>query len=325
MKINLSSKKTFYVKNLIIEDDYATISGDKTIIEASLMMKDKEIPDLVVLDKENKVLGVIADHDIVISAVANGKDPKSTKVIEAMYRIDPVDLNTPVEVAFQRMQQLKVTLVPVVDNGSLKGVVTITDCWGYIPDKYEDYKGFLAVKDPQFDNYWFTILFTVLYFFFGIVSPIVGFVGFLKSTLNISGSINPPVTFYLFDAHGGGYLINYLDFGSKNLILTIISLYSIVYVFLGLVTTIAVIQWAYGDYKMIKHKQPLPKNAYIVGLVNSGILWLLFLVAYLTGIARTGSVSFDYFGLLLALFALLCLTIGVFRDFAFKSAQEVSH
>ena len=134
----MSSKKTYYVKNLIIEDEYATISGDKTIIDASLMMKDKEIPDLVVLDKDNKVLGVLADHDIVIYAVATGKDPKTTKVVEAMYRIEPVDYNTPVEVAFQRMQQLKVTIVPVVDNGSLNGVASITDCSGYIPDKYDD-------------------------------------------------------------------------------------------------------------------------------------------------------------------------------------------
>ena len=167
----------------------------------------------------------------------------------------------------------------------------------------------------------------MLYFFFAIVTPLVGFAGFLKSNLSISGSVNPTVTFYLFDAHGGGYLLNYLDFGSTNVILTIISLYSIVYVLLGLVTTVLVIQWAYGDYKMIKHNQPWPRLAYIVGLVNSGIMWLLFVIAYTTGIARAGSVTFDYFGLFLGLIALVCLTIGVFRDFAFKSSssQEVAN
>ena len=325
VKTHLSSNKTYYVKNLVIDDEYATISGDRTIVDASLIMKEKEIPDLVVLDKDNQVLGVIADHDIVITAVATGKDPKTTKVVESMYRIDPVSLDTPVEVAFQRMQQLKVTTVPVVDDGSLKGVVTITDCWGYMSDKYEDYKGFLTVKDPKFANYWWTILFTVLYFFLGVISPALGIAGFLTSTYVVSTNVNPNVTYYLFDAHGGGYFIRYLDFGGNNLLWTIITIYSLIFVILGIVSAVIILQWAYGDYNMIRSNRDWSKLGFIIGIVNMAIIWLLFAIMYFVGVDRTGSVGFDLFGLFLSILSIACLSLAVFRDFAFKSGSEVTN
>jgi CBS domain-containing protein len=322
---SLSSKKEFYVKNLIIDDEYASISSDKTVIDAALMMKEKEIPDLVVLDKDNQVLGVVSDHDITIMCVANGKDPKNTKVVESMYRIDPVGLETPVEVAFKRMQELKVSTVPVVENGKLKGVVTITDCWGYIPDKYEDYKGLLTVKDPKFANYWFTIFFSLIYFVFGILSPILGFAGFLHSKLSVSPNFKPTVTYYLFDAHGGDYFVRYLDFQSDGVSWFIISIYSFIFVLVGLLTTVMIIQWAYGDYKMIKSTKEWPKVPYILALVNMAIIWLLFLYMYMNGVVRTGEASFDFIGLYLSIFAVICLTLAVFRDFVFKSNQEVTN
>ena len=321
VKIKLSSNKTFHVKDLIIEDDYATISGDKTIVEASLVMKEKEIPDLVVLDKDNQVLGVIADHDIVITAVATGKDPKTTKVVESMYKIDPVSLDTPVEEAFQRMQALKVTTVPVVENGSLKGVVTITDCWGYIPEKYDDYKGLLTVKDPKFANYWWSILFTVLYFFLGVISPALGIAGFLTSTYVVSTNVNPTVTYYLFDAHGGGYFIRYLDFGGNNLLWTIITFYSLIFVILGIVSSVLILQWAYGDYKMIRSNQDWPKVGFIIGIINMAIIWLLFTMMYFIGVDRAGSTGFDFFGFILSLLSIIFLILAVFRDFVFKGSE----
>lgn len=318
------------MKNLIIDDEYATISGDKTIVDASLVMKDKEIPDLVVLDKDNKVLGICADHDICINAVAAGKDPKTTKVVEAMYRIEPVGLDTPVEVAFQRMQQLKVTVVPVVEKDELKGVVTIQDCWGYIPEKYEDNFGLLTVKDPKFDNYWFTVFFALLYFIFGIVSPALGITGFLRSKIsNASININTNVGYYLFDAHGTNYFQTYLNFPSNGIFWILISIYSVIFILIGLLTMIAVFQWAYGDFNMIKNTHS-PHRALIIGIINMIIMWSLFLFMYATqtispvrGTTTITNVSFDYVGFIFAIISIVCLIVAVFRDFAFKSAQGV--
>lgn len=328
------SSKTFYVKNLVIDDEYDTISSDKTVVDAALQMKEKLIPDLVVVDKDNQVLGVVADHDIVITTVATGKDPKSTKVVESMYRIEPVTMDTPVEVAFERMQQLRVTTVPVVDGGELKGVVTITDCWGYIPEKYEDYKGLLTVKNPKFANYWFTILFTLLYFFFGFLAPVIGMYGFLTGSYSMTASTTlSNVVYYPFDAHGSNYFVNYLDLSNANSMYLLVYGYSVIFVLIGLITSVLVLQWAYGDYKMIKSTQTWPRLSYLLGIANTLIYWALYVYIYMNNnyvpIRVQGltfdSLSFNYIGLLLSLSSLVFLSLAVFRDFAFKSSSEVSN
>ena len=130
------SKKEFFVRDLIINDEYGIIDSKATIEEAAKKMKELAVPDLVVVEGEaQKVLGVIADFDIVQNVVAEGKDSKSEKVISTMYKITPVNLNTPVSEAFARMRDLQVNVVPVVEDEKLIGVCTIQDCWSYIPDK----------------------------------------------------------------------------------------------------------------------------------------------------------------------------------------------
>jgi CBS domain-containing protein len=314
----------YYVKDLVIDDEYATVTADTSIKEAALLMKEKGIPDLVVLDENSSVLGVVADYDIVIGAVATGKDVESTKVVESMYKIEPVKLDTPVEVAFNRMQELDVSAIPVVDdNNKLLGIVTITDCWGYLPDKYEDYKGLLTVSNPRFANYWFTVTMTVLYFFFGILSPILGFAGFLNSKLILSSTYNPSVTYYLFDARGGEYFIRYLDIRGDTLPWLLVTIYSIVFIIIGIITTILIIQWAYADYRMLKQGESQWHTiAAVVGIANVVIIWLLFLFLLSIGIARVGEASIDISGLSFSIASIIFLVLAVNRDHFFKQKEK---
>ena len=60
-----------------------------------------------------------------------------------MYTIEPVTTANTVSEAFSRMRDLDVSVVPVLENDEVIGVATITDCWGLLPDKYEDQKGFI--------------------------------------------------------------------------------------------------------------------------------------------------------------------------------------
>ena len=72
-------------------------------------MKELGVPDLVVREnKTENILGVIADFDIIQNIVAEGIDSKTANVTSAMYKIQPVSLDTPVTEAFTRMQGLNV-------------------------------------------------------------------------------------------------------------------------------------------------------------------------------------------------------------------------
>ena len=318
------SKREYFVSDLVIDDDYDTISGQATIKEAALLMKEKGIPDIVVLRDDDTVEGVVADYDIVIGTVAAGKNADSTKVVESMYRIDPVKLDTPVEIAFYRMQELDVSAVPVVDDvGKLLGIVTITDCWGYLPDKYEDYKGLLTVSNPRLANYWFTVLMTVLYFFFGIFSPVMGFAGFLTSNLQINSGFSPAVTYYLFDARGGEYFIRYLVLKGNTLPWIMLTGYGIIFVIVGIVSTILILQWAYADYSMLKQGESRWHSiATYAGITNILVIWFLYYLFLSLGLARVGVASLDPSGFSFSIVAILFLLLAVNRDFFFKQKVE---
>ncbi|MFW9823440.1 MAG: cyclic nucleotide-binding/CBS domain-containing protein, partial [Candidatus Thorarchaeota archaeon] len=150
------TKKEFFVQDLIIDDEYGVIDSKATIQEAAKKMKELGVPDLVVVEgDQQEVLGVIADFDIVQNVVAEGIDANSEKVTIAMYKITPVELNTPVQEAFTRMRNLNANVVPVVENGKLVGVCTIQDCWSYIPDKVVDEIGLIPVKNTRVAEFWF--------------------------------------------------------------------------------------------------------------------------------------------------------------------------
>jgi signal-transduction protein with cAMP-binding, CBS, and nucleotidyltransferase domain len=69
-------------------------------------------------------VGIITDRDIVIRAVAAGKDPKSTPV-SAIMSADPVTLSPDAsdDEAEKLMAKSQVRRLPVVENGKLVGIL----------------------------------------------------------------------------------------------------------------------------------------------------------------------------------------------------------
>ncbi len=205
--INLGlSKKEYFIKDLIIDDEYDVIDSKATIQEAAKKMKEIGVPDLVVVEGDSqKVLGVIADFDIIQKIVAEGTDPKGANVITTMYNIESVTLNSPVTEAFTRMRDLQVNVIPVVENGKLMGVCTIQDCWSYIPDEDVDEVGLIPVSDTRTAEFWFATICTILAFVFGIVLPFGGLYGYfsgnpidLLSFFGVADIQGDIVTFHLF-------------------------------------------------------------------------------------------------------------------------------
>jgi len=320
------STKQYYVKDLIIDDEYGTISSKATINEAAQKMKQLGIPDLVVVEEgTNKVLGVIGDFDIVQDVIAEGVDPKTANVITAMYKITPVSLETPVTEAFTRMRDLQANVVPVVENGKLLGVCSIQDCWSFIPDENVDEIGLIQVSNTRMAEFLFTAVCSILAVLLGIILPFGGAYGFftgnqmdLSSLFGIAFLIEGRVTFQLFEARGFNYFVSYLDIFSLNGAIWIaIIVFSVLILIFGLISLFSLI---YASYTRKKYTltEFLLRNVFpILLLVFMVIQWILFGIAFTLSGVSTFVVP-DALGLSMSIISMVLIIAAINHDRFFR-------
>ncbi|MGZ3710275.1 MAG: CBS domain-containing protein [Bdellovibrionota bacterium] len=93
-----------------------TISKDASLAEAAKRMRDEHVGAIVVADKSHKVVGILTDRDIVVSAVAEGR-AMTTKVSELM-TTDVLHVPKAAGVAdvIDRMEKREVRRAVVVDK-----------------------------------------------------------------------------------------------------------------------------------------------------------------------------------------------------------------
>ena len=91
---------------------------EMTLQEVAGLMRDGDFGVLPVVEKEtNKLVGILTDRDVVVRAVAEGKNITETTVSEAMseklYTAKPDDF---VFEAVRTMGERQVRRIPIVDN-----------------------------------------------------------------------------------------------------------------------------------------------------------------------------------------------------------------
>ncbi len=105
--------------------DPATLRPQSTCTEAAALMKSQDCGSLPVL-QDGTLVGIVTDRDIVIRAVADGKDPTHLAVSHVMTKSPVVvapDMNA--EDASKLMSERQVRRLPVVDKGRLVGMLVI--------------------------------------------------------------------------------------------------------------------------------------------------------------------------------------------------------
>jgi CBS domain-containing protein len=109
----------------IMTREPVTLSPTSTIGEAATIMRQEDAGSVPILEG-GRLVGIITDRDIVIRVLAGGKDPKTTRVSDAM-TADPVTVtpDTSVDEAQKVMSDRQVRRLPVVEDGRLVGLVVI--------------------------------------------------------------------------------------------------------------------------------------------------------------------------------------------------------
>jgi len=104
------------------------ISPNSSISDALCRMSCQNIGYLIVMDDDERFLGLLTDHDIATKTVFANKSITATKVKQMMNTRWPVaDADNTVEDCMKLMSRYNVRYVPVFKNLSFLGVVSTDD------------------------------------------------------------------------------------------------------------------------------------------------------------------------------------------------------
>lgn len=110
----------------IMSTDCVTVSPGDSIFECAIKMRDHDIGFLPVVEGR-KLVGVVTDRDLVVRGYAE-KNPGSEAVHTVMtHDVESISSSASVDEAAQRMASSQIRRLPVVENGELKGVVSLGD------------------------------------------------------------------------------------------------------------------------------------------------------------------------------------------------------
>jgi acetoin utilization protein AcuB len=122
---------------LIMHTDLVTIAPDTSLVRARDIIAEKEIEHLLVVDKEENLIGIVSDRDLkqtwaspatTLSAHELNYLLKQLNVETMMVtKIVSVTPGTTIERAGLIMQEHRIGALPVMDRGKLVGIITTTD------------------------------------------------------------------------------------------------------------------------------------------------------------------------------------------------------
>src|SRR4029453_2532265 len=93
-----------------------TVKSNDTVVDAARAMRENAIGTAVVLDN-GSILGLVTDRDIVVRAVAEGRDPSQTSVAEVTSEdVATVTPDQDVKEAVKLMRKKNIRRLPVVEG-----------------------------------------------------------------------------------------------------------------------------------------------------------------------------------------------------------------
>lgn len=107
--------------------DVVAVDENMTALDAARLMTEKGISSLII-EKDHAPVGIISERDFVKKICLKDMLPSTINVGSMMSKIQTyASPDTPVDVAVQRMVNHKIRRLPVISDGKVIGIITVTD------------------------------------------------------------------------------------------------------------------------------------------------------------------------------------------------------
>ena len=123
-------------KNLL--QDVVICRKNDTILEVARILRDTKSRHLIVVDENEKPLGIISTVDINNRVIAEELNIKETTAEDVMTKkIEVVDVNESYDNAYKKMNDKGTYSIPVVEDGKLIGALSFNQLFYKVGGKNE--------------------------------------------------------------------------------------------------------------------------------------------------------------------------------------------
>lgn len=112
----------------LISEDVVTVYLENSLLDVADVLREEKVGSAVVLDVDDRVLGIVTDRDLVVYG-RRFADSLEKTIVNEILSMDVVTVTPEASVAelTDRMREEGVRRVPVVEDSDLRGIVTLDD------------------------------------------------------------------------------------------------------------------------------------------------------------------------------------------------------
>jgi CBS domain-containing protein len=114
----------------IMSTDCTCVGENDSLIDVAKQLAKLDVGAMPICGEDNRLKGMITDRDIVVKAIAQGKDLSSTKAGELGVgdgKTITIGADDSIEEALRTMSKAQVRRLPVIDGHDLVGIIAQAD------------------------------------------------------------------------------------------------------------------------------------------------------------------------------------------------------
>jgi len=105
-----------------------TISKDQSVRQALILMSEKNIGAIIIIDNNNFPIGIFSERDYARKIVLKGKSSKDTLLDEVMTKeLITVTRDYKIDQCMEIMTEKRIRHLPVLENKKIVGIISIGD------------------------------------------------------------------------------------------------------------------------------------------------------------------------------------------------------
>jgi len=105
-----------------------TISKDQSVMQALILMSEKNIGAIIIVDNNDFPIGIFSERDYARKIILKGKNSKDTLLDEVMTKeLITVTRDYKIDQCMEIMTEKRIRHLPVLENKKIVGIISIGD------------------------------------------------------------------------------------------------------------------------------------------------------------------------------------------------------